>query len=310
MKQYTWHFTFVLLVAGTALFLSCSENRTSTGYQVHSPGWNKPGSEDFHGNQGRATASESCAGCHGTDFSGGRSRVSCYTCHAGYPHPNISTGSAAAHAEVIAAADWNLRKCTECHGADFAGGSSGVSCLQCHTAQEGGPLACTTCHGNPPANNDGLLRGMPNGSFGAHAVHERYVCTECHLAVNALTHTGPLPAEVSFDQSLIAYRPPYPTSFTHLGDSTSGNGTCATYCHSDARGGQPLVAVNWVGSELTACQSCHAVPPASDEHPTERRCHLCHIDVDSTSNYAFADSIRFSDPSLHVNGVINIHFGP
>jgi predicted CxxxxCH...CXXCH cytochrome family protein len=309
MKANTWLFASALLVASALIFFSCSEKRSSTGYEVHPAGWNDRYSPDFHGNEGRATASESCAGCHGADFTGGRSGVSCYRCHADYPHPTISAGPPAAHADVIAAADWNLRPCTRCHGTDFAGGSSGVSCLRCHTSP-GGPLACTTCHGYPPADNDELLRGMPDGSFGAHATHERYACTECHLAVDALTHTGPLPALVSFEQSHIAYRPPYPTSFTHLGDSTSGNGTCVTYCHSDARGGQPLVVVNWVGGELTACQSCHAVPPTTPGHPTEHRCHLCHTDVDSTSNYAFADSIRFSEPSLHVNGIINIHFGP
>ncbi len=52
-------------------------------------------------------------------------------------------------------------------------------------------------------------------------MYERYACMECHLAVDTLTHTGPLPAQISCDQSLIAYRPPYPTSFTHLGGQPS-----------------------------------------------------------------------------------------
>ncbi len=44
-----------------------------------------------------------------------------------------------------------LSDCQVCHGADYAGGTSGVSCLTCHT-DPGGPEACGTCHAMPPAD--------------------------------------------------------------------------------------------------------------------------------------------------------------
>lgn len=309
MKQKT---TIIFCLGLAAAFaLSCSKDRATTQYETHPNDWNSPGSADFHGPWSQRTASESCAGCHGEDFLGGESGVSCYSCHAGYPHAGFDV-AADRHANRVADLNWNLNSCQSCHGVDFAGGKVGVSCRQCHTAAAG-PAACNNCHGDPPVHNGGLLRGMPAGSYGAHAVHaiqKGYACTECHASVNGLDHTGALPAEVSFAQAEIAYRPPFATSYAHLGDFLSGNGTCATYCHSDARGGAPLVNVDWVNGRLTACQSCHAVPPATPGHSTEGRCHLCHTHVDPTSNYNIPDSIRFLDPTLHVNGVVNIEFNP
>src|SRR6266498_5198056 len=42
---------------------------------------------------------------------------------------------------------WSLQACKTCHGADYKGGTAGVSCLTCHTATNG-PENCSTCHGN------------------------------------------------------------------------------------------------------------------------------------------------------------------
>ncbi len=294
------------------LLVSCSEDRATDSYATHPVDWSYPESDGFHGLQALNTSSRSCATCHGNDFMGGSSGVGCYDCHNNYPHPAFSDGEPVAHATSIAAAGWSLGNCQSCHGIDFSGGRSRSSCLECHV-QPSGPAACTTCHGTPPTQDAGVLRGMPPGSYGAHELHvvaKGYACTECHAAVNNLSHIGPLPADVSFAQSEIASRPPYPTSYEHLGSEFSGNGTCATYCHSDARGGDPIVAVQWVGMQLNVCQSCHSVPPASPGHPVERRCHLCHFNVDPASNYDVPEEIIFSEPDRHVNGVVDIQFFP
>jgi predicted CxxxxCH...CXXCH cytochrome family protein len=310
--KYIRHILVCSLIIFVALMTSCSEDRSTASYKTHSADWNYPPSAEFHGQQAILSASQSCAACHGENFTGGQSGISCYECHSGYPHPAISAGSPAVHANLIAASEWNLSTCQNCHGVDFSGGRTHSSCRDCHVAPAG-PAACNTCHGDPPLNDNGVLQGMPSGSYGAHAMHvseKDYACTECHAAVTSLNHAGALPAEVSFDDAQIAQRPPYPTAYNHLGSPVSGNGNCATYCHSDARGGAPLVAVEWLGAALTACQSCHAVPPASAGHPTERQCHLCHFNVDPNSNYDLPDGILFSEPGRHVNGVVDISLQP
>ena len=79
------------------------------------------------------------------------------------------------------AAKTDAKTCAECHGSDFTGGISGVSCLECHV--NGNPVSatgCTSCHGNPPNG-----AAAPN-TAGAHAAHNAApsitnMCGTCHL---------------------------------------------------------------------------------------------------------------------------------
>jgi len=136
----------------------------------HKPGWSDAASAQFHGNFLRLNMGTltGCAKCHGTDFAGGTSGKSCYTCHGSYPHKTGWTGTvpASSHGGYLAQKNWKLSECAGCHGSDFAGGTSRVSCLACHASyphvknfqdagghqfylyQHGYPLAqCKTCHG-------------------------------------------------------------------------------------------------------------------------------------------------------------------
>ncbi len=115
--------------------------------------------------------------------------------------------SDAFHAHDLAKRNWDLSACAKCHGDDFGGGVSGVSCLSCH--QEG-PQTCTTCHGTPPAT-------------GAHASHDSVTCSTCHQVPERWDDRGhivgdPAPAEVVL---------------TALGTGgTYATGTCSNiYCH-------------------------------------------------------------------------------
>lgn len=64
----------------------------------------------------------------------------------------------------------NLNSCAECHGAQFNGGISGVSCLRCHGADAlANGFSCSTCHGQPPAT----------GSHSQHVFSFVY-CFDCH----------------------------------------------------------------------------------------------------------------------------------
>ena len=219
------------------------------------------------------------------------------------------------HLQAIhASGTWGLRGCQNCHGADFAGGRTGVSCRRCHTS-ENGPANCVTCHGNPPVDNAGLLFGMPSGAYGAHQHHvvdRGYACTECHAPVTDLTHTGPLPAAIEFSPTSFAQARGYLSDELHLGDAYSGNATCAVYCHSNGKGTnfsmpqrQPNQTVPlWTSGEHLTCTSCHSIPPAYPHVQVPDNCHGCHSNVDPAHDYP--DSIRFINPQLHVNGHVEL----
>jgi len=90
----------------------------------------------------------SCFECHGKDLAGGISTVSCFSasrngiaCHPGGPsnHPAgwAAADSHGAAAKAIFSGRNGMPHCQRCHGADFSGGISGVSCLNsagCHGA--------------------------------------------------------------------------------------------------------------------------------------------------------------------------------
>ena len=66
------------------------------------------------------------------------------------------------------AAQKDLTACISCHGENFTGGISGVSCRVCHINTDG-TVSCSQCHGYPPAT-------------GAHADHRlpNLSCVDCH----------------------------------------------------------------------------------------------------------------------------------
>jgi len=96
---------------------------------------------------------DQCRTCHGSTSdpaaAGGVAKVSCFTCHAnGVNHPEgwaadpATTGKPVPHGRLGAEAAPNpsdpkamagFAHCTKCHGDDYNGGISGVSCKKCHT---------------------------------------------------------------------------------------------------------------------------------------------------------------------------------
>jgi hypothetical protein len=100
--------------------------------------WFNPSSARFHGAAVAETGPGRCATCHGQDYMGGVSGVSCFTCHAGGPsgHPEgwVPPSGANFHGAVVE--ENGPQGCRDCHGDDYRGGTSGRSCFTCH---EGGP---------------------------------------------------------------------------------------------------------------------------------------------------------------------------
>ena len=70
-----------------------------------------------------------CRDCHGTDYRGGWSSVSCYTCHDGPGGHPVGYRSSNQHGRD---AEFSTHVCSVCHGSDFRGDWTGVSCYQCH----------------------------------------------------------------------------------------------------------------------------------------------------------------------------------
>lgn len=319
--------------------VACSDCHASF---PHPAGWIAPGTAQSHGAylKTRSWNVAECASCHGSAFAGGTSGVSCYTCHSSFPHSaGWNTPPAGDfHGEFIAAAGWDMRSCRTCHGEDYTGGSSELSCRTCHNGPAG-PENCTTCHGGvnnaPPRDLDGgtarSLRGV-----GAHQVHllgtpraGAVWCAECHT-VPSVTYVGghvdsPRPAEVLFAQALTRTVTNEPGTEDHdpslpltipspVYDPAAG--TCAnTYCHGNFKNGNTAFHPVWNDTTGTqaACGTCHgdvtrptlaerALPKTSAEggtHPAVTACSSCHGDVVDAN-------LRFRNAALHVNGKLNV----
>jgi hypothetical protein len=118
------------------------------------------------------------------------------------------------HGRLIEREAWDLNLCANCHGDDFSGGPSGVTCLTCH---QQGPTACDTCHDTPPAT-------------GAHVAHlaQGTACATCHVVPDRWDAEGhvrlagaadPPPAEVTLSGLAAATLDPVdragPPAFDH-----------------------------------------------------------------------------------------------
>jgi len=102
----------------------------------HSVGWERPGS---HGQAYLADQASCATSCHGEDFSGGFTDVSCYDCHSFYPHLSRVWDPYATH--LFWVSNNGDARCATAEG--------------CHTELKGPvfsnpPVDCTTyCHAVP-----------------------------------------------------------------------------------------------------------------------------------------------------------------
>lgn len=203
---------------------------------------------------------------------------------AGLMNPSDSTF----HGQVVRDFNWNLSLCTQCHGTDFGGGSSGVTCKTCH---DGGLTSCTGCHGQPPAT----------GAHVAHvttgAIAATMDCVACHIKPAVYTDAGHLhdgPGAVRFGD-LATAQSAAPTY-------TAATQTCSgVYCHGGAftDTAATLKTPTWKGTDQAACGTCHGLPPSGHVN-TGDQCVTCHPSV-------VDDQRHIVDKTKHVNG--NVDFG-
>lgn len=305
---------------------------------VHKSGINDQNSSNFHGKYPLTNGFTPCKTCHGDNFQGGTNGVACTTCHGSITvHKTGITdkNSSNFHGKFLKADNWNISKCSSCHGSNFAGGTQSPTCKTsgCHTSAQG-PAACNTCHGDfnnpsqisPPRDLNGNTSTSSPG-VGAHVKHLSafangisLACSECHSVpaeVNATGHLGSDGrAELSFG------------AFTNKLGGTSydfGTNKCAnTYCHgnfefkkSDASsvsqnqytadkmvGNKRAPQWNLLDGSEVKCSSCHG---KSDTDPspighvsyTIDQCVWCHSTVVDASG-------TIIDKSRHINGKANV----
>ncbi len=124
----------VLLGLGILFLVGCSQDQTPQPNLTHPQGWVQTSGKVNHGDKVLAAGSVACASCHGDDYSGGTSEVSCFKCHTSYPHKSgwLQSGSAQFHGGYLGRVNYSTTQCQTCHGANLAGGPGKTPCTQCH----------------------------------------------------------------------------------------------------------------------------------------------------------------------------------
>ncbi|MGW8286180.1 MAG: hypothetical protein ACWGPR_10730 [Candidatus Deferrimicrobiaceae bacterium] len=210
-----------------------------------------------HGNNAKAapgatTGFAYCQICHGTgtDFAGGSSGTSCYTCHGvSAPHPSPwLTGAQYVHTSTD---EGNASVCAFCHTA----GSNSPIAPPSPPAPAGTPPGCfnsTLCHGRPPAPHPqgnawwtlppadqphgDAAKGAPGATTGF------AYCQACHG-----TQDGDFSGGYAFSCYLC-----HQVSAPHPADWLTGD----TYVHTSTNGGNASV-----------CAYCHFNEPGAGNHP-------------------------------------------
>ena len=247
--------SIVFLTAVLAvLLIMCSEQRdhlTEFIVEAHPSEWMTQSSTDFHGEKVAVMGLKYCAGCHGSDYRGGDSNVSCYTCHGGGPGGHregwMLESSNNYHGEEVVEKGWE--SCARCHGEDYKGGTSNESCYTCHN----GPSGHLHTWNTPSSENFHGRKVIEKGWEFCQACHgddyqggiSGQSCYECH--------DGPSGHPSGW---LDTDSPNF-----HGADirNTGWNLNACQVCHGEDYGG---------GISGSSCNTCHAGTPEA--------CNTCH----------------------------------
>jgi hypothetical protein len=327
----------VLFIIGV-IFTSCSDLKNDitspTKIGVHGASALDQSSSSFHGIKVKTSGGlKSCRQCHSADLNGGTAQVSCTTSNC---HPAINvhqagindTLSSEFHGKYIAAINWDLKQCTQCHGNDYAGGVASPTCKTCHT-NSAGPEACNTCHGNfkdpnyiaPPNSVDGTKDTNDPGA-GAHSTHlynvkitsNNVACAECHIVPTSFNSAGHINAN---GKAQVIFGAVANYGGVNSSYDFSTNKCSNTWCHgnfafSKANSDYPTFYTadkiegenfspqwNKVDGSQAKCGTCHGLPPKGHVYAEITGCIDCHPGVvDKYGNIA--------DKTKHMNGKIDV----
>ena len=312
--------------------INCAAANCHPNVSVHQNGINDPASVNYHGKyiSDKNLQMSDCNQCHGDNFAGGTASPACTNCHTkitvhktGISDPTSSNF----HGKFISSLNWDMSKCTECHGSNYAGGVASPSCKTCHT-NTGGPEACNTCHGNftnpsliaPPVDRN-RNTDVTLASVGAHSSHLINAdigivqCSDCHLVPTALNSPGHIDNTPKAEVTIASKFPDYQIS-NGIYDPTTMK--CSnTYCHGNfsfakatsqydfAYTADNIVGANFsptwnkVDGTQAACGTCHGLPPTGHMEATLKSCGTCHQGVVN-------DHGVIIDKSKHMNGKIDV----
>ena len=182
-----------------------------------------------------------CTSCHGSDLTGGITKVSCFTsaCHHGtiptWAQPSVHGASA-----KKTPGNSGFVSCQICHANNFAGGGSGVACTSCH--------GVNAPHPPKPWSIPGATSFTHTNTDPANAP----ICVVCHYpgsqnnpAGNPLTPAPAGTAPGCFNSTLC--------------HGVSGATHIAGWALPDAHGASAKSAPDRaVGKGFATCQLCHA----------------------------------------------------
>ena len=149
--------------------------------------------EPFHADTVAVESNDACADCHGEDYRGGWAedwaadprRADCYYCHgmgpSGHPSGWLTPSAQFFHGNDVR--ENGGERCTACHGEDFMGGTSGVSCYNaCHDGPGGHPEGWLTRPS--PFHGSEVIDNGSEQCFDCHTGSGEnwtgYACSDCH----------------------------------------------------------------------------------------------------------------------------------
>ncbi|MBI5343487.1 MAG: CxxxxCH/CxxCH domain-containing protein [Deltaproteobacteria bacterium] len=284
-----------LLFAGVFFAAGCSTGNSGSGLNLITPGGSHPaGFASTHPSLVLSSSDTSlCQPCHGDALDGGIAKVSCFStsrngvaCH----HFSPTWGDPTEHGASAKRAPGNssFLVCRICHGNDFSGGGSAVSCFDCHGVSAPHPsrpwlgtspavthtntdsvnaAVCIDCHAggantNPPhPPPTPAAAGTAPGCFNG---------TLCHnFVAGGANHAVPFFDNTHFQATQTNFSNNCSNCHAVTGTSPVSAAPLCTVCHA---AGSPLT--------LTGCTSCHANPPnggTGSAYPTIAGAHAAHI---------------------------------
>jgi predicted CxxxxCH...CXXCH cytochrome family protein len=301
---------FVGFLTLTASFIGCSDPNAQSPINSdtgkHAANW-LPAAH-----MAAATSDlDSCSTCHGADFNGGISGVSCTSCHLGSStsvHPATWVPVYSTHGPYATANGTNACSNQYCHGPSLTGvPNSGPSCTSCHL---GSPTSVHPADWVPVYSTHGPYVKANSTS----ACANQY----CHgLSLTGVANSGPSCTSCHLGGLTSGHPADWVPIYSTHGPYVTANGTnsCSNqYCHGTTLTGVP--------DSGPSCTLCHLGTPTS-VHPTDwvpvYSTHGPYVNTNPTGTSACANQychgpslagVPDSGPSCtscHMGGVTNIH---
>jgi hypothetical protein len=182
------HMTIAAVVGLVLLVGACTEPTPveENPITAHPEDWSVPGKTDFHGARVAREGTVFCTSCHGSDLRGVGIVPGCYDCHEGPGGHPTAWASRPTPLHETAVQHEGTNDCRTCHGNDYRGGWSTVSCYTCHA---GGPSGHPEGWMNPDASTFHGLRVAVEGDNDCRRCHGNdllggtsgVACGDCHF---------------------------------------------------------------------------------------------------------------------------------